>query len=168
MGKLTKVGRVQRGIDFKRRRNSIWLGIGRTTVWPDETEPPVEDVTATTVEELFGMKRFTESCLVTQDDNGSILFQGQYYKKLSDSEAIELQATDLYVRFDLQPDEFPGIDYRQIGVFVDSQPKSGFQSFLALSPSNFDKLGQLVYLSNEVKRSRYTNTRHLVELIIPG
>lgn len=168
MGKLTNIGRGQRGIDFKRNRNSIWVGLGRTTAWPDESNPIDEVVTATTVEELFGMKLYDEAFLVVEASDGTVVHKGKTYRKLKDSEFPGTVTDLLYVKFTIFPDEFPGIHYRQLGVFVDSIPKEGFSSFSALTGDQFQTLGRLVYLDNFTKVTRYDNTRHEIVVIIQG
>lgn len=72
----------------------------------------------------------------------------------------------LYLKFELGVDDFPGIDYRQYGVFVDASPAEGYASATVLEKSKFNSLGKLVYLDNFTVRGRYTNTRHLIEIII--
>lgn len=168
MGKLTNTGRVQRGIDFKRNRGSIWVGLGRTTPWSDEDLPPDEDVDANEVEELFVMKLIDEVSFVAEDEDGPIYFKDVRYKRISDQEAFDTGTASLYLRFELLPHEKPNINYRQVGVFVDSIPLEGFSDYRLLDASKFKDLGRLVYLSNQKVQSRYTNTRHVIEVIIPG
>lgn len=169
MGKLTDIGRVQRCIDFKKNRGSIWVGLGRTSEWPDEQNPPAELTETLTIEELTAMKLFSEATIVVPVEMGPIYFKGSYYKKLSDKEALAQGISNLYLRFELLPQEFPKlINYRQIGVFVDSVPKEGYLNYSSLAPTLFDNLGKLVYFSNEKAQNRYTKTRHVIEVVIPG
>jgi hypothetical protein len=170
MGKLLKRGRAQRGIDFMKGRVSIWIGLARRDVWPDENIPLDEDIEATALtDDMFGMKLFEEAALVIEDDTSNqILFEGKKYRKLTNDEALQLQATELYLKFTIEPDEFPGITYRQVGVFIESIPAEGFSDFSALEPNKFTTLGNLIYMDNGPREIRYPNTRHLIEVIIPG
>ena len=72
----------------------------------------------------------------------------------------------LYLSFELGVDDFPGFSYRQYGVFLDASPSGGFQNRTVLEKDKFTSLGKLVYLDNFVVKKRYTNTRHLIEIII--
>lgn len=172
MGVLTDTGRVQRGIDFKRIRKSIWMGLGRTTPWPDEKYPPSEVEGATSIDELSAMKLITESTFVKLDENGPILFKGQRYAKLTDAQAMVSGEATLYLRFDIYPQDFPNItdklNYRQVAVFVDSIPNSGFTNYSALTPDKFVSLGSMVYYSNLKASNLYANTRHVIEVVLPG
>jgi hypothetical protein len=168
MGKLTTIGRGQRGIDFFRGRTSIWVGLGRTTPWPDEDNPPSESVSASAVDELFGLRLFEEASLVIESETGSITHEGKTYARVDESQLDEFPTNLLYVKFVVEPDQFPGIDYRQYGVFVDAIPGQGFSDYSALTPGQFQSLGRLVYLDNFTKVTRYTNTRHEIVVIIPG
>lgn len=168
MGKLLKTGRTVRGADFISGRTSIWVGLGRTTPWAEELNPPDEAETATEIEEVFGLKLYTTASHIVQDSSGPINFKGQKYRILTLDEAYEQKATDLYLEFEVQPDEFAEISYRQIGVYVDAIPKPGFSGYTALNPNRFDSLGKLIYLSNLTKQTRYPNTRHVIEVVIPG
>lgn len=168
MGKLTTIGRGQRGLDFFRGRTSIWVGLGRTTPWPDEANPPDENVSAMAVDELFGLRLFAEASLVIESETGSISHKGTTYSRVDESQLNEFPTSLLYVKFVVEPDDFPGIDYRQCGVFVDSIPDQGFSDYSFLTPDQFQSLGRLVYLDNFTKVTRYTNTRHEIVVIIPG
>lgn len=172
MGILTDTGRVQRGVDFKRTRGSIWAGLGRTSSWPDEEVPPRESESATSIEELSAMKLLTEATFVKVDATGSILFQGKKYSKLSDEQAFDQGEPTLYLRFDIYPQDFPNItdklNYRQIAVFVDSIPVEGFSNYSALFPEKFINLGRMVYYSNLTAQNLYNNTRHVIEVVLPG
>jgi hypothetical protein len=44
------------------------------------------------------------------------------------------------VRFDLQPDEFPGIDYRQVGVFFGDVVRNGLRNFIKKESASFGKV----------------------------
>lgn len=167
MGQVTNTGRAIRHIDFKNAHISIWCALARTTKWPDENFPPVEDIHLSTLDEIIGLKLFTIASMVVEDENGLILFGSKKYTKVSDESAIANQSPYLYLQFEIQPDEFAGIDYRQVGVFMDSIPKSGFGSFQALTADKFSTLGKLIYVSNQVKQTRYPNTRHVVEFLLP-
>lgn len=172
MGVLTNTGRVQRGVDFKRTRGSIWVGLGRISAWPDEEVPPNEVESATSLDELVAMKIISEASFVKQDQNGPIIFKGNKYVKLTDDQAFELGESDLYLKFDIYPQDFPNItdklNYRQVAVFVDSVPAEGFSNYSALTPDKFMNLGRMVYYSNLTAQNLYNNTRHVIEVVLPG
>ena len=153
-------GRTQRGIDFIRSHASIWLALGRVTPWPDEANPPELDMAQTAIDEVFGLKLFDRAAMVVPDSTGPIVNGDDRYREVTDQQALDLQTPYLAVTFILQPDEFPGISYRQIGVFVDSIPQQGLSSFRALLPAQFKSLGRLYYVDNSTPITRYPNTKH--------
>ena len=89
MGKLTKIGHISRGLDFTRQRSSIWLGIGRLKVWPDESNPPTVDTDASAVDELIGLVKLKKSSMIKLDADGDITINGISYSYLSDSDALK-------------------------------------------------------------------------------
>lgn len=72
----------------------------------------------------------------------------------------------LYARFILDAGDFIGYDYRQYGIFLDAEPLTGFTHRTAIGPERFKSLGKLVYLTNTKVQSRYSNTRHSIEILI--
>lgn len=166
MGKILDTGRAQRGIDFFRGRPSIWVGLGRTSPWPVDSNPPDEDRGATTVDELFAMKLFDGGGLCVPDEAGKIIGRdGNRYRAVTNQEGLDEKTPYMWVRFIIETDEFPGISYRQIGMFVDSVPAEGFSSFVALEPAHFKSLGRLYYLDNGPLETRYPNTRHEIVIV---
>lgn len=165
MGRITDTGRAQRGLDFLRGRPSIWVGLGRTSPWPDEQNPPEVNRQKTALDELFAMKLIDDGFLVVPAEDGNIIGRdGKLYRQVTAQEGLDLQTPYLCLRFIIETDEFALISYRQIGVFVDSIPAEGFSSFTALTPDKFQSLGRLYYLDNGPLETRYPNTRH--EIII--
>ena len=77
-----------------------------------------------------------------------------------------LKGNYLYLKFELGVNDFPNVDYRQYGVFVDAQPKEGYANATKLEVNKFSSLGNLIYLDNVAVRKRYNNTRHLIEIVI--
>ena len=169
MGVVTNLGRAVRGADFFKNRLSIWLALGRgETPWPDENNPPEEDKTATNVEEIIGLKLISTVALVVEDNvNGTIIFEDNKYRILTIKEGYSEQATNLLVKFIVEPDEFPDQNYRQLGIYVDAIPGDGFHHFSALTSDKFQTLGQLVFLSNEIVQIRYPNTRNHYHFVLP-
>lgn len=170
MGVLTEGGSVLRGIDFRRGRASIWVGVGRTTSWPDEEVPPTEDRAATEVEEIVGYKLANRAFQVVPDDEGSVIHNGNRYTAISDLDALASKSTAgvVYIEFVLESDEFPTISYRQVGVFADLVPAEGFSNFSALLPSQVSSPGTLVMIENMELQTRHPNTRHINGVLIPG
>lgn len=170
MGVLTEGGSVMRGVDFRRGRASIWIGIGRTSPWPNEAVPPTEDRTATEVEELVGYKLVGRAFQVVADDAGSIIHNGSRYTAISDLDALASVSTSgvMYLEFVLEADEFPTRSYRQVGVFVDLVPAEGFASFSALTPDQVFSPGTLTMIENMELQTRHPNTRHINGVLMPG
>lgn len=168
MGKVVDLGRTQRALDFK-SRTSIWLAIGQTSVWPDEENPPDEDLSQSTVDEVVGYKLLTESWLVTvgSELTSTLEVDGVYYDKVADVDADTARPVNLYMKFTIEPDELSLVTYRQVGIFVDLVPTEGNSNKSVLLPSEVATTGRLVYLENSTAVERQAETRHVFETVLP-
>lgn len=166
MGKVTDLGRTQRAIDFK-SHSSIWLAVGQTSAWPDEDNPPDEEVDISTIDEVVGYKLLTESWLVKEDADGVLEVGGTFYSKVADVNANTEKPVHLYLKFEIEPDELTIATYRQIGIFVDLVPSEGNASKSSLLAAEVSSVGRLVYTSNELPVTRQTETRHVFEVVLP-
>lgn len=118
--------RVNYAIEFKNLASEFWIGLGRTTSWPDGEVP---DLTGdeTEVEELFGfiLSKVTVSegvydkcSFVVEDPAGTIFYRGNQYRIVDDVNAQSEGAKRLYFEGLVPADEFPTVDdYRQLGIY---------------------------------------------------
>ncbi len=122
----TTSGHVSRAISFYELA-AVYFGLGRTSPWegeinedgtknPDFTAP-LPMVTTRALDELIGMKRVDVKALVVPDDEGTVVYRDQTWRKISPEEAIELEAHWVYIEASILYDELPAVEYRQIGVF---------------------------------------------------
>lgn len=171
MGKVTPLGRALRGVDHK-SRVSIWVGIGKSSPWPDENNPPDEETTQRSLLEPIGYRRLSQSSLVkevTSTDAWTITHAGKFYVKVSDTDALAKSPAPvlLYFRFDIERDELPQQTYRQAAVFADLIPNQDSLNLFSLLPAQVSSVGHLIYLSNEKPQVRQAQTRHVIEVVLP-
>lgn len=116
----TTAGHVSRAISFYEMTN-IYFGLGRTTPWAanetdDDFSAPLPSVDATELEELIGLKKVDTKSLVVPDDEGTVVYRDQVWRKISPEEAIRLGAHWVYIEASILYEALPAKSYRQIGV----------------------------------------------------
>lgn len=149
--------RVERAEEF-RDTHEFWLGLGRTTSWEYENNPPDLTGDENEVEELFGYVKseieveegvFQNYVHVVRDSDGNILYRDRTYRMVDDIEIYNEFAHKLLFQITLPIDVFTDVDdYRQAGLFLDLQPSTGYEDEDILAPENVDNAGELYALSN--------------------
>lgn len=106
-----------------------FIGIGRTTPWEDDTNPPRPNEDATEIEELIGLQRVAWIKYAkpipeptTLQKKLGIYYKGLYYSVTNDTEiAIKDGYTSVMLGVVLDRDTIPaipvGVTYRQVGVY---------------------------------------------------
>lgn len=116
----TIAGHTSRAISFF-ELSSVYFALGRTSPWENENEPdfsaPLPSTLATELDELIGMKKVDVKSLVIPDDEGTVVYRDQTWRKVSVEEAMRLGAHWVYIEASILYDELPSAAYRQIGVF---------------------------------------------------
>lgn len=166
----TTVGHVSRAISFFEIPN-IYFGLGKQTPWENENEEgfsaPLPSVDAKELDELIGMKRVDVKSLVYPDDEGSIIYRDQIWRKISPEEAIELGSHWVYIEASIYYDDLPASAYRQIGVFsrvksVETVP----QNSQILLPEDIADVGILEVLDQRKVVTRNEDSRDTFSMII--
>lgn len=146
---------------------NTFVGVGRTTPWEDEEDPPAPSLTDTTLEELIIYKRPNRLTFVTNDDNGEITILGGKYRALTLEEARDLQAQQVLIQTTFSTADFGGpADYRQIGVFTYVVPTAGNESKSILLPSEIEDPGLIIHLTNRSPYYCYANHGETINLLI--
>ena len=151
----TTVGHVSRAISFFELSN-VYFALGKPSPWEGETEP-----------DLIGMKRVDVKSLVVPDEEGTVVYRDQTWRKISADEAIQLGAHWVYIEASILYDELPAVAYRQIGVFSrvklnDEVPAS--KSILL--PEDIKNVGILEILDQRKVVTRNEDSKDTFSMII--
>ena len=166
----TTVGHVSRAISFF-ELTTVYFGLGKTSPWEGESEPdfsaPLPSVEARTLDELIGMKRVDVKSLVYPDEDGTVVYRDQTWRKVSADEAIKLGAHWVYIEASIMYDELPATAYRQIGVFSRVKLKSGVSSSKSvLLPADIQDVGVLEVFDQRKVVTRNEDSKDTFSMII--
>lgn len=166
----TIVGHVSRAISFF-ELSSVYFGLGRTSPWEGETEPdfsaPLPSIEAKNLDELIGMKKVDVKSLVVPDDEGTVVYRDQTWRKISTQEAIELGAHWVYIEASILYEELPAVAYRQIGIFSRVAVKDGVSITKSiLLPEDISNVGILEVLDQRKVVTRNEDSRDTFSMII--
>ena len=149
--------------------DSIWVGIGKTTAWADENNPPAPDPSTTEISEVVGYKKVLDKYLVVEDPtNGTIDFGSTKYRPVNESDYFTEKPHFLYLKFEIIGDELPLVTYRQIGIVFDLVPDTGYEAYTVLTSDQVSDTGYLLTLDNRTPVTRYSDTKDVFEYIIRG
>lgn len=166
----TIAGHTSRAISFY-ELNHIYFGIGKTSAWDGETNDgftvPLPSPSATTLDELVGMKLCSTKAIVYPDDDGTIVYRTQTWRKVTPEDAIKLGAHWVYIEATIDYDELPAVSYREIGVFTRVQLNDGVASNKSvLLPSDIKDTGILEVIDQRKVITRNEDSRDTFSMII--
>lgn len=165
----TIIGHVNRAICFYELPN-VFFAIGKQSKWEGEDEEgfsaPLPSVNARELEELIGMKRVTIKSLVIPDDEGTIVYRDQVWRRVSIEEAIEKGGHWVYIEASVNYDEMPAVAYRQIGVFSRVKAKEGMETSDLLLPKDIENVGILEILDQRKVVTRNEDSRDTFSMIV--
>ena len=166
----TVAGHVSRAISFF-ELPAVYFALGKTSPWEGETEPdfsaPLPSVNATELEELIGMKKVDVKSLVVPDDEGTVVYRDQTWRKVSTQESIELGAHWVYIEASILYDELPATAYRQIGVFSRVTLNDGIPASQSiLLPEHIKHPGILEVLDQRKVVTRNEDSKDTFSMII--
>ena len=155
------------------KADSVYLTIGKSTPWSNETNPPQPDENATVLEEVIGYKKATKVTLVRpskspEDDNKNLISYGnKSWVEVAPENAKDEGAKWVYLESSIVGDELPLGTYRQVGFVMDLVAKSGISKF-NLVPSEVESTGTLLFFDNKQFQNRSEQTtakeRFIVEV----
>jgi hypothetical protein len=167
MAVTTYSGRARRALLHK-TNSTYFVGIGRTTAWDDEDNPPDPLPTASTIEEPVVYVTPTQVTLCKVVSSGEdVTHLGTKYEFVADVDAIDEGARFLYMlaRFDPTSGQ-PYDTFRQVALFSNLTPASGHESDSWLAPANVDDEGLLEYLDNDVATIMTDTRLEVIEIMI--
>jgi hypothetical protein len=192
----TYASHVGKAINFFFNTTNLMFAIGRSTPWgelPGETSddsliddqhPPYPSLDAIELDEIIGYKRYLNKYFVIPDEaSPDPIVDGVHWRKIaldvppSDEEAARLaliekvktyKARWIYLDFQLDPNDFVGFTYRQIGLYSDLivlPPAT--QSMRIYDPSNIQTgSGILEVVQNRAPVTRQIDQRELVAVVL--
>ena len=160
---VTNIGRSQRLADFLTRKDNIWFAFGKTSTWADEENPPTPDVSATTVEEIIGLKKARKVVAVKEDVNGIIEYDNKKWTTILDHSVFTEKAKYCYIEVFLDSPELSETQYRQIGIFEGLSTTTGKQF---IKSSEVTDWGKMIVLLNRKKILKGTDQKEQLSLIL--
>src|SRR5699024_12211481 len=115
--------------------DSVYLTIGKSTPWSNETNPPQPDENATVLEEVIGYKKATKVTLVRpskspEDDSKNLISYGnKSWVEVAPENAKDEGARWVYLESSSVGDELALGTYRQVGFVMDLVARSGISNF---------------------------------------
>lgn len=166
----TTVGHVSRAISFF-ELPKLYFALGKTSPWPGEDQPgfsaPLPLVSAITLEELVGMKQVDTKSIVTPDDQGTIVYRDQTWRKVAPMEAVKLGAHWVYIEASIFYEELPTTAYRQIGVFSRVVTKPSVpDNKRVLLPGDIQDVGVLEILDQRKVVNRNEDSKDTFSMIV--
>lgn len=149
-----------------------WGAYGRITPWADEENPPAEDTTAAAMEEIQGFRLIvpaTKGCVYpSTSDDYDFTYHGVYWKKAATlEEALENGARWALFKFNLLvEDGLPVVTFRQVGLFLNLVPATGYEGYAALLPNQVDSTGSFYFYANHLKWVRAVNQSDEITFVI--
>ena len=162
---LTTDFRVQLAVDLF-NATGVWGVIGRTTAWPDENNPPAEDVATTLLDTPIGYKKILTKLLVKPDVSGDIQFKNQNYAVVTVEEAFNEDVVRVFLEFSFDYDEVPLSTFRQIGIHRGLVPTAGNELALVLQPAQVASAGPLLYYVNRLAETRAIDKKNIIRRIL--
>jgi hypothetical protein len=169
--KTSKFG-VSRAVDFFYK--SVYFGIGKSSPWVDDNEPPAPNVDSTLLEPV-GYRKADKVYLVVPHDgssvpDGTIVIDytgGSQWKVVNEIQAYEEGASYIYIETSIQPSDFPTGDYRQVAVFTGLVRADGVDAGKAqLLPSEVEDEGIIQIVDNREPSTRNSSTKEFLSYLI--
>lgn len=162
-------GHVSRALDFY-NKNSIYIGIGKTTPWQEGDSNPPTPVNTDELQEVAGYKKVESKFLVIPDDTGTgeLVYQNKRWRIVPYDQALDMGARWVYISTYIAYSEFDtDLIYRQIGVFTGLQIKPGVESSsYALTPDQVLSQGIPEALDNRTPIYREPDQREKLTMVI--
>jgi hypothetical protein len=166
MPATVKIGMIRVLLQWK-NLETFWFAIGRTvTPWDCETDPPVESIDTTMLDEICGLQKAETVSLCYPDPNGSVEFKGVRFTLVPDEFAYDHDCRYLYCSTVLRFDDFPLVTFRQYGIYVGVVPAPGNEAKDILLPDEVLSYGKLIGYINIPPIIRNAGSKNLMEIVI--
>lgn len=150
-----------------KQNSTFWIGIGRTTPWEDENNPPNETRLDELEEPVVFVKAWDVSLCKPVADNGDFSYRGQDYALVDDEDAIDELARFIYMKAEFHPAQGqPYGTYRQRAVLTDLVAAEGHSNDLWLDPSDVTDQGVTELLENDTPAYQSLEKYHVVPVVL--
>lgn len=159
---------------MQKRIDTAYLVFGKTSEWDNDSNPPNEDEKTEQISEVVGYKKLKQFSLARplkdSEDEDSVDYPIVTYKNtkwvlIPTDRAYEEEARWVYAEAEIHPDEFELGMYRQVGIHLDLEPKSGVTQ-LNLKPSDVKEAGVLQFFENREPQNRTSSVYVLEQFMI--
>lgn len=165
MGLITTRHHVADALRFHAAADK-YFGIGRTTAWTDDADPPPEDPDAVVLEEVVGYKSLSAIKLLKPDAGGAFDWGGQKWTEVTAENARAQGATYVYVEARLEYAELPLITFRQVGIFTGLVRAGGAPATGPLLPAQVTSPGDLEALDNRTPVLRAADKVDVLTMVL--
>jgi hypothetical protein len=174
MAKATLNSHIADAIRLQSQYDTAYLVIGKGSPWTDDNNPPEEDENVTAISEIIGYKKVKNFSLARPLASGEdaatigypvVTYASQEWVLIPVDKAYEEKARWVYIEADIQPDDFPLGEYRQVGVHVGLTPNSGITK-QNLHPTEVSDTGILRFYENREPQNRTSSVYSLEQFII--
>lgn len=163
MAIATNNARVYASLQLKDKKDSMFLALGKTTPWTNESAPPTPDPTVNSLTEVIGYKKVARTNLcreyITGDESKYpvINYGSRKFTLIPDEDGYKEQAWMVYVEAEVVGDELPLGTFRQVGIHTDVVTKSGAGEQKAFTPDEITDSGILQFFENRQQQNRTTD-----------
>lgn len=154
---LPSTHRWENAIRFKNSvSGNLWLALGGTSAWPNESIPPAESKSATGVAEKFCAIKATVKWVKEDPDSGTIIFkdaQGNTRKflELATEDDVRTNQSGLVLMQAEATGAEIGQNFRIMGFYSGLVPATGFEAETFLTSGQVDDWGKLESLQNRTE-----------------
>lgn len=141
----------------------MYVALGKTSAWADESNPPLESAMTSSITEVIGYKKVTAAQLCrdyeTGDETGNtvVSYGGKKYTIIPDDKRYTEKAWYVFVTAEIGENDFDPTPFRQVGLYIDLTPKSGVTK-TNLKPSEVEVNGNLQAFTNQKMQQLDGNT----------
>lgn len=182
-GVITLASRQRRMHDWMNSDLSYrFVGIGKTSAWPDDNNPPYPSETMTEVTELVGLQRIDYYKYAKVIENPttlqkktSVYYKGLYYATTQDFNVAQQEGyTSILCKITLDRDTVQaipiGITFRQVGLYVgvnatEDEIKYGITREQWLNKSQADR-GTLEVVDNRLPLGRMSDQQEEIFILL--
>lgn len=146
---------------------SGYVGLGKTSPWVNEDNPPKPEKDKEVLDELIGLKKpkTVSICRPLREgettNNPTVQYLGKDWVLVSDDEAKKEEAYYVYVEAEINPRDFPEGTYRQVGVYSNVN-----ESKTVLSAEEAEGKGLLEFYENRPPYNRKGNVKIVERFIV--
>lgn len=192
----TYASHVGKALNFFYNTPNLMFAIGRSTPWGgkegendgtstiDDLHPPYPSLDATEIDEPIGYKRYNNMYFVIPDETSTEpIVDGVHWRKIqldtpiSDPEAAKEaliakvkmnKARWIYMDFQLDPNDFVGFTYRQIGLYSDVKILPPATNSMNIFNAEYIETGSgiLEVIQNRAPVTRQIDQRELVAVVL--